>query len=150
MFARGIGIHAASGITFDLDEIRASRGSDAFGFFSAFAGEGSLQSGGSVRNHVVLADGAGRVLHSVSAGPFRDDGRFLEVEVPEGARFLTLAVGCAGDGNAMELRLQLGVCPRLLQTMDECLRLVGVQPLAECQRLVLHFPAALIDERRDR
>ena len=38
------------------------------------------------------------------------------------------------------------VGPVLLQAVDECLRLVGVQPLAERQRLVLQFLSAPFDE----
>lgn len=97
-FTRGIGLHASSGITFDLDELRARHGARRVAFFSALAGEGSLQAGGSVNNHVLLADAEGRLLHSRSTGAHRDDGRLLEVEIPREARFLTLATGSAGDG----------------------------------------------------
>jgi len=99
---RGIGIHAASGITFDLDGLRRRYGDRQVMFFSALAGEGSIQSGGRVNNHVILADGDGRLLHSRSTGPHQDDGRFLEVELPRNARFLTLATGSAGDGNGQD------------------------------------------------
>ena len=102
VFTRGIGMHASSGVTFDLDEIRSARGDQPFGFFSAFAGEGSIQQGGSVRSHAILADAEGRVLHAVSTGPHTDDGRFIEMEIPAAAKYLTLASGCAGNGNAMD------------------------------------------------
>jgi beta-glucanase (GH16 family) len=102
VFTHGIGIHAASGVTFDLDEIRAASGPDRIAFFSAHAGEGSLQAGGSARCHVILAGADGSLLHSVSTGPHTDGGRFLEVPLPRNARFLTLAAGDAGDGIAMD------------------------------------------------
>jgi hypothetical protein len=98
VFTRGIGIHASSGVTFDLDELRARHGPRRVSFFSAYVGEGSLQSGGSVSNHVLLADAGGKLLHSRSTGIHRDDGRLLEVEIPGEARFLTLATGGGGDG----------------------------------------------------
>lgn len=101
-FLRGVGIHAASGVTFDLDGIRAQHGSGRVAFFSAFVGEGSLQAGGSVNGHVLLADAEGRLLHSRSTGPHTDDARFVEVEIPRRARFLTLASGSAGDGNGQD------------------------------------------------
>jgi beta-glucanase (GH16 family) len=102
VFTRGIGIHAASGVTFDLEGLRRRHGSRKVAFFSAFAGEGSLQAGGSVNAHVLLADSDGRLLHAVSTGPHTDGGRFVELELPLAARFLTLAVGTAGDGNGQD------------------------------------------------
>jgi beta-glucanase (GH16 family) len=102
VFTHGIGIHASSGVTFDLDAIRASSGAQRVAFFSAHAGEGSLQAGGTVRCHALLAGADGALLHSVSTGPHTDGGRFLEVPIPRNARFLTLAAGDAGDGNAMD------------------------------------------------
>jgi hypothetical protein len=102
VFRRGIGIHASSGVTFDLAELRARHGDRRVAFFSAFAGEGSLQGGGSVNNHVILAGEDGRLLHSRSVGPHRDDGRLIEMELPLDARFLTLATGSAGDGNGQD------------------------------------------------
>ena len=71
-FLRGIGLHASAGVTFDLDGIRARHGARRTQFFSAFAGEGSHQAGGSVRSHVILADAQGHLLHSKSAGPATD------------------------------------------------------------------------------
>jgi beta-glucanase (GH16 family) len=101
-FTRGIGLHSAAGVTFDLDALRARHGGSRIRFFSSWAGEGSLQSGGRVHNHVLLADSTGRLLHAETSGPHRDDGALIEVEIPRNATYLTLAVGSAGDGNGQD------------------------------------------------
>jgi hypothetical protein len=95
---RGVGIHASAGITFDLDSLREYFGAANVNFFSAYAGEASLQATGTVNCHVVLTDGTGAVVASVSKGPLTDRAEFVELALPAAAKFLTLAVGSGGDG----------------------------------------------------
>jgi hypothetical protein len=101
-FTRGIGIHASAGVTFDLDALRRRHGDGRVAFFSTYAGEGSIQAGGSVNNHVILADADGAVLCAEPTGPHQDGGAVIEIELPRNARFLTLATGAAGDGNGQD------------------------------------------------
>ncbi|MBN1421440.1 MAG: Ig-like domain-containing protein [Planctomycetes bacterium] len=101
---RGIGLHASAGITFDLDALRDYHGDDAVRFVSAHAGEGETdpcynppEIAELVNCHVILTDGEGTILASESTGHIKNDAKFLEFEIPAQARFLTFAVGSAGN-----------------------------------------------------
>ncbi len=96
-FTAGIGLHASAGITFDLDAIRGYHGAHNVSFVSATMGEGSIGGGGSVNCYMILTDGMGVILDDAAVGPYTDDGEFAEIEIPDAAVFLTLAVGCAGN-----------------------------------------------------
>ncbi len=96
-FDEGIGLHAAQGITFDLDEMRAEHGEDAVKFVSAIAGEASGQPNGLVNSYVILADADG-VIDSRAVLGATDSGALVQMEIPPTAVFLTFAVGAAGNG----------------------------------------------------
>jgi hypothetical protein len=104
-FEHGVGIHAAAGITFDLDELRDEHGPEAVGQVSAHAGMGdsSYDPGGTpgfVTTYLILSDEE-EVLDFVShrASTSDGDGRgaLLRLIIPPSARYLTLAAG-AGNG----------------------------------------------------
>jgi hypothetical protein len=98
-FEHGVGIHAAAGITFDLDALRQTYGAEAVGEVTAMAGMGDspscLGNPGMVTTYLILSDDSDILdfaSHRSSVG-----GVWLSLPIPEGARFLTLASG-AGNG----------------------------------------------------
>jgi hypothetical protein len=96
-FTNGVGLHAAQGITYDLEAIRDAHGEANVKFFSAIAGEASGQAAGFVNAYVVLSDESG-IIASESVLGVTDGGSFVVLEIPDTAIFLTLAVGAAGNG----------------------------------------------------
>jgi hypothetical protein len=105
-FERGVGIHAAAGITFDLEALRDEHGPEAVGQVVAFAGMGdsSFDPGGTagwVTTYLILSDEEeviDSVFHRSSTDDFETRGALLRLLIPESAKFLTLAAG-AGNGN---------------------------------------------------
>ncbi len=98
-FSSSVGIHAAAGITYDLEALRNAHGTGSVGEVRAFAGMGDspscVSSPGSVTTYLILSDEVdvlGSVSHRTSVG-----GRQLRLTIPPEARYLTLAAG-AGDG----------------------------------------------------
>lgn len=109
-FYNGVGIHAAQGITYDLDALRAQHGAAAVKHFWAIAGEASGQAGGSAVNaYAILSDGFEVLPGGVaSVSNATDRGELIQLEIPEGAQFLTLACGAfnsdvSGDHGAFAL-----------------------------------------------
>ncbi|MBN1422318.1 MAG: NPCBM/NEW2 domain-containing protein [Planctomycetes bacterium] len=98
-FDRGLGIHANAGITFDLEAIRAEHGADAVKYVSAYAGDatGRETGSGSIDAYVIISDEF-EPMEAAVLGPFTDDGQFVQMEIPEGAKYVTFAIGGAGDG----------------------------------------------------
>ena len=98
-YTNGVGLHAAQGITYNLQPLRFAHGSASVKYFSAVMGEcsGTTVPGGRVSTYAILSDDAG-VIESRSIKNVTDSGEFVQLEIPSSARYLTLAVGAAGDG----------------------------------------------------
>lgn len=97
VFEDGVAVHSPEGITYDLDALRAAHGNDRVRFVSAVAGENSSPAGpGSVSTYMILS-GESEVLAVARFPGASNFGRFQELEIPEAARFLTLAVGAANS-----------------------------------------------------
>ncbi len=92
-----IGIHAAAGVTFDLEEIRNEHGFEVVRYFQSFMG--SDQCGGmQITVHAIVSDDL-EVIDAISLGPMTtNQGEFVSLEIPEDAMYLTLAVGAADGG----------------------------------------------------
>lgn len=100
-----IGLHAAAGVTFDLNEIRAAHGADAVHTLSTFAGEMGCDCGGNpVSLFVIYSNKNGIVDDPFSPGSFfrieveANQGERYLGPIPAAAEFLTLAAG-ATDGD---------------------------------------------------
>jgi hypothetical protein len=101
-----VGVHAASGITFDLDTLRDEYGEEAVHTFSTFAGMGPGDCGESVaRFYIIYSNEDGIVADPVApAGqiywselvPIEGISEYRG-EIPRQASFLTLATGSGGD-----------------------------------------------------
>ncbi len=100
-FTEGVGVHGSQGITFDLENLRGEHGDEAVQYVSAVAGECSGQVNGLVNVYMILSDDA-EIIDSVSVLGAADSGRFLQMEIPEDAIYLTLATGSAGNGNGSD------------------------------------------------
>ena len=97
VFEDGVAVHSPEGITYDLDALRAAHGNDMVRFVSAVAGENSSPAGpGSVNTYMILSSES-EVLAVARFPGASNFGRFQELEIPEAARFLTLAVGAANS-----------------------------------------------------
>ncbi|MCI0634412.1 MAG: Ig-like domain-containing protein, partial [Actinobacteria bacterium] len=111
-FETAVGIHAAIGITFDLDALREEFGPEAVGIFSTFAGNslGDCGGGDTVRMYIIYSDADGVIEDPGAEGDFPywnahlgdDIGIPYEQPIPPEASFLTLAVGAGGDGIACD------------------------------------------------
>jgi uncharacterized repeat protein (TIGR01451 family) len=100
-FRNGIGIHASSGITFDLDSIRARHGAANVKQLSCFAGHDRCggPGGGPVNLYAILSN-ATQVIGSVSrVAVGGNEGAVLELAIPDSALYLTLACGASNGGN---------------------------------------------------
>ena len=95
-FSRGVGCHASQGVTYDLDALRDAHGAARVQYFQALAGEMGTNAG-SVNCYMILS-GEEKVLDSRSALNMSGEAAFVEMEIPDDALFLTLAVGAAGNG----------------------------------------------------
>ena len=107
VFNRGVGIHAAAGITYDLDEIRNRHGQNAAKRVAAFAGMGDSAftpdpgTAGFVTTYLILSNDAEILdfaFHRASTDDAALRGMLLCLPIPAGAKYLTLATG-AGNGN---------------------------------------------------
>ncbi|MBI4600486.1 MAG: NPCBM/NEW2 domain-containing protein [Planctomycetes bacterium] len=104
-FDHGVGIHAAAGITYDLEALRAAHGPEVVGQVSAHAGMGdsSFDPGGTpgwVTTYIILSDDEKVIAtadHRASTGDGEERGKLLALLIPPEAKYLTLA---AGAGNA--------------------------------------------------
>ncbi len=104
-FETAIGIHAAAGVTFDLEAIREEHGKDAVHTFSTFAGMNSCGGCGAIRLYVIYSD-EDEILEDDNAEvqPYWSlqlnlgEGEQYEGEIPSEARFLTLATGSLDGG----------------------------------------------------
>jgi hypothetical protein len=96
-FTTAIGLHASSGITFDLDALRDRHGDDAVGCFSAFWGMDACASG-LVRLVALVsndAEGATAVLRGTY---WAGTGESITLPIPRSAQYLTL-VSASVDGS---------------------------------------------------
>jgi len=93
-WARCVAIHAAAGITFDLEALRAEYGE--LGTFSCFAGVDQCVSA-QLSHHVILSDDTEVIDSVILTAMTSNTGEAVEVDIPQEAAFLTLAVG-ADDG----------------------------------------------------
>jgi hypothetical protein len=100
----GLGMHASSGITFDLDRLRQAHGAARVKYLFAFAGvtKPRFSSRGLASLHAI-ASTAGKVLAEWSAVLEAGNGRVFAGEIPPAAKYLTLAVGAAGNGDQDDL-----------------------------------------------
>ncbi|HLU49927.1 MAG TPA: NPCBM/NEW2 domain-containing protein, partial [Planctomycetota bacterium] len=98
-YTSGLGIHAAQGITYDLDALRVRHGAERIRHFSALLGEAGdgVAPAGNVNAYVVLSSEEG-VLKSATVRALTDEAVLVLLHIPEEAQYLTLATGAAGDG----------------------------------------------------
>ena len=97
VWSTGIGIHAAAGVTFNLEELRAVYGAESMKYFIAFAGSDGC-GGMSIALYAIFSDDTS-ILSSQKVGPLTlNQGSPLQLEVPPNALFLTLAVGAVDNG----------------------------------------------------
>ena len=95
--ASAVGIHASAGLTLDLNALRERHGAASVGCFSTFWGLDGCASG-EVNLYAILSSDLG-VIVARSGHFFGGGGAFMEpLEIPPGARYLTLATGASGDG----------------------------------------------------
>lgn len=96
-YAAGLGIHASAGITFDLAAIATYANIEVLRFVGKCGVH--ADAGGSVEGLVLFSDDQA-VLASHRSGVLyqNSDAYAFDVAVPANARYLTLAVGSAGDG----------------------------------------------------
>jgi hypothetical protein len=101
VYEHGMSIHAAAGITFDLDAIREAQGGtkDTM-LFSSMVGMDSCPCGHLTLYVVASNDEA--ILDSWKAEFWPNQGQELEMAIPQEALFLTLATGTAGDGECCD------------------------------------------------
>jgi len=52
---------------------------------------------GTITAYLIISDDV-EPMEATVLGPFTDDGEFVQMEIPEAARFVTFAIGGAGDG----------------------------------------------------
>ena len=99
VFNRGVGVHASQGITYDLEALRDEYGSGLVQYASAVAGELTSERNGAglVNCYMILSDDS-TIIASASFLGAANVGRFLQLEIPDDASYLTLAVGAAGNG----------------------------------------------------
>ena len=105
-FNQGVGIHAVAGITYDLGALRTAHGASAVRRVRAFAGMGNSrfdlhpQPPGSVTVYLILSNDTGilgMASHRASTDDNETRGKLLNLEIPDAAKYLTLASG-AGNG----------------------------------------------------
>ena len=131
VYERGVGVHAAGGITFNLDSIREVHGDDAAGTFATVAGMDAC--GGNVNLYVIYSNDDA-VLGSTVVNATGNSGESLSLTVPVAARYLTLACGSNGadgcdHGTFGDAKLLSGeglVCPEEGDTHCEGLSVVEV------------------------
>ncbi len=94
-FNSAVGIHSSTGITYDLNALRARHGPERVGCFSAFWGLGNCQAGEALLIAILSSDLVGpmdqRSFHAVAGS-----GEFVTMEIPPQATYLTLATGALG------------------------------------------------------
>jgi len=106
----GIGVHAACGMTFDLEAIRDTHGADAAGTISLFWGMDAC--GGNV-NHYLIFSNDDEVITSLSFNALANQGEHIETPIPVAATYVTFAVGSNGadgcdHGNFADAKLLSG------------------------------------------
>ncbi len=106
-----VGVHAAAGVTFDLDHLREVYGADAVHTFSTTAGQSAADCGASYATLYIIYSNATDIIEDPAAGGddlfwkrrvVNLDGGEVQLEeynaeIPPEASFLTLATGVAGD-----------------------------------------------------
>ena len=118
--AHGVGVHAACGVTFDLDAIRAAHGAANVGCFQTIAGMDGC--GGDVNLYVIQCDES-EVLTSETLNALANSGTLLQVDILADAKYLTLATGSNGadgcdHGNFGLARIVAGPCPDEIPTVS--------------------------------
>lgn len=98
----GVGMHANSGITFDLLQIGAAYpGKQATSFSGNVGGKPNpIRCGTGDAVAHVLIDGV--LVYSKQVGLAPDASKFFDIPIPSGARFLTLAVTDGGNGDGCD------------------------------------------------
>ncbi len=96
---RGVGIHASAGITYNLDTMRALFGEDRVKHFFTFAGEygGEIPKWGRANCYIIASDDAA-VLQEWEVLAARNRGEVRTGPLPKNAKYLTVAVGAANNG----------------------------------------------------
>jgi hypothetical protein len=93
-FRTGIGIHAAAGITFDLNDLR-TKYPGSVEWLSCFAGHDRCNCCPGISLHFVVSDDEDVISSHVLPLVAANAGEPVQVEIPDGGLFLTLAVGAA-------------------------------------------------------
>jgi hypothetical protein len=96
-YTNGLGIHASAGITFDLSAIAAHAAAKPLRFQAKFGTYPSC--GGAVEGFAIFSNDTS-VLSAQRSGVRNvgDNAYVFDLPVPTAAKYLTLAVGDAGDG----------------------------------------------------
>ncbi|NQT51631.1 NPCBM/NEW2 domain-containing protein [bacterium] len=89
--------HAPKGITFDLEAMGAAQPGISFDYFTAIVGDSRTNGGGSI-SYFVLLDGAPAVVGEL----LTNSEEFLWVDIPRGARFLSLVMTDSGDNRGSD------------------------------------------------
>jgi len=93
IYATGVGIHSSAGVTFDLSPLRKLYGDDAVKWFSSVIGSDACVTL-DINLYVILSDET-NVIDYTAWHCMPDRARFVQMEIPPEARFLTLATGAS-------------------------------------------------------
>ena len=101
-YTTGVGIHASSGVTFDLEAIRAEHGEDAVVYLSVVCGTDQCGAGvannNTVNLYIIYSDEASVIVDYVYEFTGANQSQFHSEPIPPEAKFLTFATGSRGDG----------------------------------------------------
>ena len=96
-FTTSLGIHSSMGVTFDLDALRAEHGASNVRCFSTVWGMDDCSTG-DINLHAILSNDSGLITRRTFRAlvGYSD---VLQMPIPSGARYLTLATGSNGGDN---------------------------------------------------
>ncbi|MBI4607033.1 MAG: NPCBM/NEW2 domain-containing protein, partial [Planctomycetes bacterium] len=119
-WASAVGIHSSTGITYDLNAVRATHGNEAVGCLSTNWGMDAC--GGGVVLYAILANDASGVLSERRFRAGANAGELMQMAIPAEARYLILATGSdGGDGcdHGTFADAFIGSAPCSLPAVDE-------------------------------